>query len=182
MIPCLRVTSAAKTLHAQLGASQTSTHHPLSLQLPLWVALQKTENQRARIHGHAANARRDGGVHDVVERLLAVKPLPKPHVVGVTLERMAASQALAQEDSEGPPVNGFGVRSAKKHLGLRLTPRQRAHRHVLLRATVAVAPQLADGSLQLAAKTVVAGQAEVGELDVPIGSEQHVLRLQVSLR
>lgn len=103
------------------------------------------------------------------------------YVVGVTLERMAAGQALAQQNTQRPPVDRLGVRTAQQHLRLGMTRARGHHRHVLLRSAVAVAAQLADGPLQLAAQTVVARQAEVRELDVAVGAQQHVLRLQVPL-
>ena len=102
-------------------------------------------------------------------------------MVGVALERVAAGQALAQQNAPRPPVERLGVRAAQQHLRLGMTRARGHHRHVLLRPAVTVAAQLADGPLQLAAQTVVARQAEICELDVAVGAQQHVLRLQVPL-
>lgn len=53
--------------------------------------------------------------------------------------------------------------------------------HVLLRSTVTVGTQFVDGDVQVFFEVVVTRKAEIGEFDVTIRAEKHILRFQISL-
>ena len=99
----------------------------------------------------------------------------------VALERMVASQALAHENSHRPPVDGLRVGPPQKHLRLGVKATPSLYSHVLFRPAVAVATELADRFILVQLDVVVARETKVRQLDVPVRSEKHILRLQVSL-
>ena len=79
------------------------------------------------------------------------------------LEGRAAGHHLEHEDAEGPPVDAEVVVLAAQHLG----------RDVVGRA--------AEGARAFAARQALLAHAVVGELDVAVDVEQHVVELQVAI-